>query len=71
MEAAASVQEKIAKKAYERFVARGKKNGHALEDWILAEKEVLGSDVQIPKLQTGIKESPKRSITGMKTPTYA
>jgi hypothetical protein len=71
MEAVAMIQEKISKKAYERFVARGKKHGHALEDWILAEKEVLGSDLQIPKPQAKLKESPKRSVTGMKTPTYA
>jgi len=41
--APADLSEKIAKKAYELYVARGCANGHDVEDWIKAEKIVRGS----------------------------
>ena len=49
MKATATDQEKIAKRAYELFEARGKMDGYALEDWILAEKEVIDSQLRVPK----------------------
>ncbi|MBN1130257.1 MAG: DUF2934 domain-containing protein [Chitinispirillaceae bacterium] len=45
-------EEQIAKRAHELYEARGRKDGFALEDWILAEKEILGKAV----LETGRKE---------------
>ena len=69
----------IAKKAYERFVSRGKKEGFALEDWIIAEKEVLGPGFQVskPREKPQVKEivSAKKTgqnhVTGMKVTSYA
>ncbi len=37
------LQKTIEKKAYEIFQQRGQKNGNALEDWLQAEKAILGS----------------------------
>lgn len=34
------ITEKIRAKAYELFLKRGKAPGHAMEDWIQAEREV-------------------------------
>ncbi len=34
------VQEQIRRRAYELYEARGKGDGHDLEDWLLAEVEV-------------------------------
>jgi hypothetical protein len=33
----------IARRAYDRYVARGREHGHDLEDWIQAERELKGS----------------------------
>jgi hypothetical protein len=30
-------------RAYERYEARGREDGHDLEDWLLAEAEILGT----------------------------
>ena len=38
------IQEKIARRAYEIFIARGKKPGSDLEDWLQAEREVTRSE---------------------------
>lgn len=34
----------IAKRAYERYVARGYRHGSALDDWLEAEREILNQD---------------------------
>ena len=36
------VLEQIAKRAYELYEARGRENGHDLEDWLRAESEIMG-----------------------------
>ena len=36
------LDQKIAEKAYELYVARGCENGHDVEDWIQAERIVKG-----------------------------
>ena len=75
-----TVREKIAQKAYARFVARGKKHGFALEDWILAEKEVLNSGTQVSKPKekpdakdkiVAAKQASQRHASGMKATSYA
>lgn len=39
----------IEQRAYELYVARGKEDGHALEDWLAAEKELTQpSDSSVP-----------------------
>lgn len=35
-----SVKEKIEKRAYELFLARGGKQGYAIDDWLKAEREI-------------------------------
>lgn len=32
----------VAKRAYELFIARGGQHGYHIEDWLTAEKEILG-----------------------------
>lgn len=34
-------EEAIAKRAYQKFVARGNSNGSAEEDWVAAERELI------------------------------
>jgi len=43
-----NVQEKIAKRAFDLFVARGGQHGYHIQDWLQAEKEV-GEKVAAPK----------------------
>lgn len=50
-----SLKERIQKKAYEKFVARGCKHGNDFEDWLKAEKEVLG-EAKAPKSPLQKKE---------------
>ena len=44
-----SSREKIEKRAYELFVQRGGAHGFAMEDWLNAEKEILGAAQTRPK----------------------
>ena len=37
------VTERIQERAYEFFVRRGGTHGHAMEDWLAAEREIAGS----------------------------
>ena len=39
-----SAQQRIAERAYHFYVERGAEHGHALEDWLRAEREVLGDE---------------------------
>lgn len=35
-----SMRDQIAQRAYERFIARGYRHGHDVEDWLHAEREL-------------------------------
>lgn len=48
-------QEEIARRAYELYVERGRKPGHALRDWLDAEAELLG---EIPPLDEELPKPP-------------
>lgn len=37
-----ALQTEIRLRAYEIYEARGKGNGHALDDWLQAEREIVG-----------------------------
>ena len=37
------VEDQISRRAYEFYEARGRENGHDVEDWLRAEAEVVGS----------------------------
>jgi len=43
---ASSAEEKIRLRAYELYEQRGRIDGHALDDWLQAETEVLGAKKQ-------------------------
>lgn len=36
-------EDEIARRAYERYEARGREDGHALEDWLDAERDLNGA----------------------------
>ncbi len=38
------VQARIAERAYELYLERGSRSGHALSDWLEAEREILGAE---------------------------
>lgn len=42
------VERKVRSRAKELYTTRGKVEGHALQDWVQAESEVLGSTVVAP-----------------------
>jgi hypothetical protein len=39
----AEVEEQIRRRAYQLYEERGRLDGNALKDWLIAEEEVLGS----------------------------
>ncbi len=42
---ARSTDAEIARRAYDLYLARGREDGHDLEDWLQAERELNGSRV--------------------------
>jgi hypothetical protein len=44
-----SLQDKIAKRAYELFLARGGQHGYHIEDWSRAEKEIMTDKESLQK----------------------
>lgn len=38
----AALERRIAERAYELYLERGKEDGHAMDDWVQAEREVTG-----------------------------
>ena len=42
------LERKIAARAYELYVARGGAEGAALDDWLQAERDVLGQSIKAP-----------------------
>ena len=42
----AGVEERIRRRAYELYKRRGRVDGFALDDWLQAENEILGSQMQ-------------------------
>jgi hypothetical protein len=55
-----SVQERVAKRAYELFEARGGQHGYHIEDWLQAEKEVSNSIAAAAKPKTVKKAAVKK-----------
>ena len=41
-----NLEEEIGRRAYELYQFRGQEDGHDLDDWLLAEDEILGSAVK-------------------------
>jgi hypothetical protein len=42
------LERKVAARAYEIYMARGGNEGAALDDWLQAEKDVLGQSIKAP-----------------------
>ena len=61
------MKERIALRAYERFLARGGEHGHDVEDWLAAEAELKEYDVILVEPGTREIELVRtiRDITGM------
>lgn len=51
-----SLQERIAKRAYELFLARGGQHGYHIQDWSQAEKEIKEEEQRLSKE----KEQPEK-----------
>lgn len=56
------LKEKIAKRAYELFLARGGQHGYHLEDWLQAEKEIM-QQIGIKKEEKGGNGSKGKKVT--------
>ncbi|MBD3346681.1 MAG: DUF2934 domain-containing protein [Chitinivibrionales bacterium] len=41
--AAAATKEKVSQRAFEIYLGRGGEDGHAMDDWLKAEGEIVGS----------------------------
>jgi len=46
MDAHPNLEEEIRRLAFEIYVDHGREDGHDLDDWLLAEAEILGSRVK-------------------------
>jgi hypothetical protein len=70
-----SLQQKIQQRAYDLFIERGSKPGHAMEDWVRAEKEITAQKTE-PKAALGhtvdslVFESNKQSKSVQKQELY-
>jgi hypothetical protein len=53
-----ATQQKIEKRAYELFLARGGVHGYHFEDWTKAEKEIMGASA--PKQAAPAPSAPKQ-----------
>lgn len=59
-----SVQDRIARRAYDLFVARGGQHGYHIEDWLKAEKETLAENTTpVPKKKkAAVKKAPAKKV---------
>jgi len=51
--------EEIAETAYDRFVRRGGSHGHALEDWLEAERELLQARASVESASATDRREPR------------
>ncbi len=66
-----SKQQKIAERAYHKFVMRGGEHGHDLADWAEAEKEIAAEEKarkKIRPVQPKTKKSPRIKTATRKKP---
>ncbi len=66
-----SLQERIAKRAYELFLARGGQHGYHIQDWAQAEKEIKEEDLRLSKEKEQSEEVKKETIAPKKEETAA
>jgi hypothetical protein len=53
-----TLRQKVEKRAFELFLARGGQHGYHMEDWLKAEHEILGSGKKAEKPK--VAAAPKR-----------
>jgi hypothetical protein len=63
------VKKKISDRAYALYVERGSKPGHAMEDWITAEKEITGR-TNAKEPQSPAQQKPQRIETRKSNKPY-
>lgn len=64
-----NLQDKIAKRAYDLFVARGGQHGYHIQDWLQAEKDVVASASTKKAVKTPAK--PKAAKAAKPAPAAA
>lgn len=57
-------EESIHTRAYQIYEARGREDGHAIDDWLLAEAEILGKKESAPTKQ---EQPPTMKSKGKRT----
>jgi hypothetical protein len=62
-----NVQDRIAKRAFDLFVARGGEHGYHIADWLQAEKEILAEKVKTVPGKTK-KAKTKTPVASKKSP---
>jgi len=58
------LSERISNRAYEIFESRGRASGHELEDWFMAESEI------VPPFQARVKEKDDALVVEAETPEF-
>jgi hypothetical protein len=58
------VERKVRSRAEQLYQTRGESEGHALQDWVQAETEVLGNTVLAPMYRRLRSETPESEETG-------
>jgi hypothetical protein len=61
------LKERIAKRAHEKFVARGGQDGYDLEDWLKAEQEILEEIKAGKKAEEKAPQAKKAPVKKTKT----
>jgi hypothetical protein len=61
-----TIKDRIEKRAYELFMARGGHHGYAIEDWLKAEKEMLSSEAKPAVSKGGAGKTAKKKATKKK-----
>ena len=54
-ESYADLQEQVRLRAYEIYEKRGREDGHALEDWLQAQSEILAAGVKVVLVSDGVR----------------
>jgi hypothetical protein len=61
-----SLQERIAKRAYELFLARGGQHGYHIQDWTQAEKEIKEEEQKLLKEKEQTEKVKKEAVSAKK-----
>jgi hypothetical protein len=66
-----SLQERIAKRAYELFLARGGQHGYHIQDWTQAEKEIKEEEQKLLKEKEQMEKVKNVAISAQKEEAVA